>query len=84
MISAPERLDLGDDLRRRRRGGGGDDQWPRQRLLRRLGMIDKGDQDRRRGAEVGHASLANQVPDHGRVELAQADVGAADRGHRPG
>ena len=38
----------------------------------------------RRPAQMGHARLLDQREDHRRVDLAQADMRAADRRHRPG
>ena len=49
----------------------------------RRGVVRQRDQHRRRGAEVGDAFLAHEPPDRLRVELAQADVRAADGRHRP-
>ena len=46
--------------------------------------MDERCQDHRRAAEMGHALVADQREDHRRVDLAQADMGAADGGHRPG
>ena len=55
------------------------------RALERAGVrvVDERDLDRRRAVVVRHALLAEQPPDQPRIDLAQADVRAAGRGHRP-
>jgi hypothetical protein len=76
--------ELGEALeqrRGRRRAAGADPH--RMGELPGLRVPDGHRQHRRCGAEVGHARLAHVLPDQTRLEPRQAQVDAADRGHRP-
>ena len=72
-----------EDGRGARRGARGGDH---QRVVQGPGLgrvHDRGD-DGRRAVEVGDPVLVDERPDRVAADLAQADVGAADRGDRPG
>src|SRR5207249_2973095 len=77
-----ELLHGGDHGRAGRGAGRGDYQVTVQRV--RFGGVGDGDQDGGGAVGVGDPLGVDGAPDLGGVDGAQADVGAADRGHAPG
>ena len=71
------------EQRRRRRSAADRRSQPALQLVRRR-MRDDAEMHGRRGVVVGDPLAVDQLPDGTGIDLAQADMPAADRGHRPG